>query len=201
MQDLALVEKAFSERAWYPLAAALLTLVISLWRLWQPAVWDRIPEKWQWLPAVLVSTSGAFVDAETHGKTLLMALAMSGYALFSCAMTSIGILHTAKRMKAFVQKPPSAPTVISLVLCAPLLGCSSLPKPRSVSDVAHELCESVLIGRPEVVADAKRQGLNPLDVARALCITNDVVRPFLANAEDAGDEAVGSAQRAGLLHE
>lgn len=195
MSEVDLIEKAVSERAWYPLAACVLTLVITLWRKAQPLVWERIPDRWQWVPATVLAGAGAFVDAEVSGKALVTALCLTFYSLFAGAMTAIGIAHTAKRIGA---KPPTGPTIVAIVLfCAS--GCSSLPRPRAVSDVAHDLCESVLVGRAEVVQKAKQQGLSPLEVARALCLTNEVVRPFLSSADSAGDEAIGSAQNAGLL--
>ena len=79
-------------------------------------------------------------------------------------------------------------------------GCASLKSTtRDISDVAHDMCEVVLMRRPEVLAQAKQQKLSPADVAKALCAVNDVVRPFLQGAHRAGAHAVVAAHRLGKL--
>lgn len=99
MSELDPVLKALESRAWYPFAAALLTLVIALWRNVQPAVWDLIPRRWQWVPVTLLGAAAGFVDAEVHGASLMMALVMALYASVSGGMTAIGFVHTYKRVK------------------------------------------------------------------------------------------------------
>lgn len=96
--ELSPVVVAIEHRAWYSLAAAVLTLAIALWRRYQPLVWDRIPRRWQWLPAVLVPAAGAFVHAEMTGLSIGVALAVTLYAMISGGMTAIGLAHTAKRI-------------------------------------------------------------------------------------------------------
>lgn len=76
--------------------------------------------------------------------------------------------------------------------------CSNLT-PKTVTDAAHDLCVAVFAGRAEVRAQAARQGVSPVDIARAACAINDVVRPFFAASQTAGDEAMGTAQKMGLV--
>jgi len=200
-QELLPVVQAIDARAWYPLVAGLLTLAIHAYKKFQPLVWNKIPSRWQWAPAMLVAGATGFVDAELTGKTLTMALVMTLYSFFSIGAPAVGMAHTVKRIAASKnpRPPPSMkPTVVALILLVP--GCGLFhPSPRSVSDVAHDLCESVLVGRAEVLGQAKRAGLSPAEVAQALCAVNSIVRPFLLSAGDAGDAAVGNAQQAGLL--
>jgi hypothetical protein len=194
------IVQALQARAWYPFAAAALTVLVALWRRFQPLVWEKIPQRWQWVPVVFVAASGGFVHAEIAGSSLTVALTSAVYALFSGAMTSIGIAHTYKRVAGMKDVAKSAPVAIVLFLL--LGGCASFKSTvRDVSDVARDMCEVVLAGRPEVVAQAKQQGLSPLEVAKALCAINTVVNPFLQGARDAGEDAVGEAHRAGLLRD
>lgn len=197
MPELTAIEAAINARAWYPLAAAILAFCIGLYRKLQPVVWDRIPTKWQWLPVALLSSATGFVDVEMHGQTLLHAVlgAVNGFLLIG--LPAIGMAHTFKRVVAST-KPVVPPAVVALVLFL-MPGCSVFKSPRSVSDAAHNLCELVLAERPEVIAQAKQKGISAEEVAKALCQINDIVRPFLAGASDAGDAAVGKAKAAGLL--
>jgi len=201
MTEFDVVLHAIQARAWYPLAAALLTVLIGLWRKLQPNVWSRIPTRWQWLPAVLVAGGGGFIDAASHGATWVFAVVTAVYAMLSGGVTAIGLAHTAKRVSGSVNTAGSVGTVALVLIAAlGLGGCAAFRTTvRDVSYVAHDLCESVLAQRAEVRAQAERQGISPLDVARALCAINDVVRPFVAGAEHAGDQAVGAAHRMGAL--
>lgn len=88
--------------------------------------------------------------------------------------------------------------VASSLLALALSGCGQL-RARTVSDVAHDACELFMVERAEVRMKAQRQGVSPLDVARALCAANEVVRPFLMAGREAAPEAVMAAQRMGAL--
>ncbi len=85
-----------------------------------------------------------------------------------------------------------------LTLAFALTGCGHV-EPKTVMDAAHDLCVTVFAGRPEIRAQAKKEGLSPIEVARAACAVNDIVRPFFAAGMSAGDEAMGKAQKLGLV--
>lgn len=103
--ELSPVVIALEHKAWYPLAAALLTLLINLWKRLQPLVWDQIPTRWQWVPAVLVSGAGGFVHATLTDASLTTALAVAFYAMVSGGITAIGVAHTYKRISGNADSP------------------------------------------------------------------------------------------------
>lgn len=98
METITQLIQAVQTRAWYAVAALALTLLIALWRMWQPKVWDKIPERLQWLPAVLLAAAGAFVAAWETGATWLEALVVAIYSALTTGTSAIGWAHTGKRL-------------------------------------------------------------------------------------------------------
>jgi hypothetical protein len=90
--------------------------------------------------------------------------------------------------------------LVLLVVLLVATACASLKAAtRDVSDVAKDMCEVVLAKRPEVLAQAKREKLSPVEVAQALCAVNDIANIFLQGAHRAGAQAVGEAHKLGKL--
>ena len=97
LEEISTVVAAIETRAWYPLAALLVTVVLRLLRQVQPEQWARLPQRWQWAPAVALSLLAAFVDAAASGATWQVALGMVAYSALA-ALTAIGAHHTSKRV-------------------------------------------------------------------------------------------------------
>lgn len=97
MTEIQNIVTAIESRAWYPLAALLVTIALRLLRQVSPEQWSRLPQRWQWAPAVLVSLLAAFVDAAASGATWQVALGMVAYSALA-ALTAIGAHHTVKRL-------------------------------------------------------------------------------------------------------
>lgn len=89
---------AIESRAWYSLAGLLVTLLLRLWSALAPRLSERIPRRWQWVPAVAVSSLAAFVDQQVAGAHWLVALGMAVYAAVSAGGVAIGAYHTVKRV-------------------------------------------------------------------------------------------------------
>jgi hypothetical protein len=99
MQDtITVLVAALSARAWYPLAAALVTCVIQVLKLVTPTTWERLPRRWQWVPAVLLATLGAFAEAASAGEHWGTAVALAVYGGITIGLASLGILHAGKRL-------------------------------------------------------------------------------------------------------
>jgi hypothetical protein len=84
--------------------------------------------------------------------------------------------------------------VLSLALFSILLllSCAGAPSPRTVSDVAKDLCVVTMGQRADVKAQAAHERVSPESIAKALCALNEIANPFLEAARRAGDEAVRS---------
>lgn len=192
---------AVSHRQWYPLAALTLTAAIASWRKFAPVIWNMVPSRWQWIPPILLGASTGFVDAELDGKPFVAALLAAGYAAVEIGLGSIGLAHTVKRAANMKSAAAAAKiTTVAVVLLA-CVGCASFKNSvRSVSDAAKDVCQAVLVERPEVKAQAARDKVSPAEIAAALCAVNDILSPFVQGARRAGDHAVGNAQRVGKLH-
>ena len=118
MQDVEALVAAIQSRAWYPAAALGLTLLINAAKTASPALWDRIPQRLQYLPIVVLAGAGAFVDAWASGVNWQVALALAAYSLLA-ALAGIGAHHTAKRVN------PGSAAALLLLCCAPLAtGCA-----------------------------------------------------------------------------
>lgn len=95
---IALIES----HAWYPLAAALITLTLRLWTHLPASIVERLPvlpREWQWVPPVVIALAGGFTEAAATGVPLWQALVLAAYAGVSGGMAAIGIHHTAKRIE------------------------------------------------------------------------------------------------------
>ena len=116
--DITTIVQSIQAHAWYPAAAGVITLLLALFRRVAPATWDRLPRRWQWVPAVLVATLGAFVDGYAQGAPWGVALALAGYAAVTAGLAAVGLVHVTKRVTgsgtdgstpADSAAPPTAP--------------------------------------------------------------------------------------------
>lgn len=97
-QDITAIVAAVEARAWYPAIAGAITLLLVLLRRISPETWDRLPRRWQWVPAVVLAALAAFVDAASSGVTWKVALALTFYSVLSAGMAAIGLHHSTKRV-------------------------------------------------------------------------------------------------------
>lgn len=81
---------AIEARAWYPAIGLGITIVIALWRVIQPKVWDKIPAKYKPVPALILSALTAFVTAFFSGQPWKVALGIAIYTLLSTGPTALG---------------------------------------------------------------------------------------------------------------
>lgn len=93
------IQQAIETRAWYPLAGIVITMVLAAWKRFGPSyLVGLIQRRWQWVPPVVVSALGAFVEAQTSGVSWVTASALAVYAGLSAGGVSIGFHHAAKRV-------------------------------------------------------------------------------------------------------
>lgn len=97
--------QAIQAHEWYPAAGLLLMVLIWIGKKAAPMVWDRIPVKWQWTPAVLAAGAMAFIDGWQEGLPWLQTLSLAVYALVSTGGVAIGAWHTVKRIGSGTEKP------------------------------------------------------------------------------------------------
>ena len=104
---------AIQSRAWYPALALGVTLLIAVWRVVQPAVWDKIPSKYKPVPALILTALTAFVTAFQSGEHWTVAVGIAIYTIFSVWPTSLGAAEVYLRLfKKEVEKlSPSDPPV------------------------------------------------------------------------------------------
>lgn len=87
---------AIQARAWYPVLAIALFLLLDLWKRIFPVWGPRIPEGWRFLPAVIVAAAGGFVDAYVSGARWQLACVMALYGVLAIAGTAMGIQGAVK---------------------------------------------------------------------------------------------------------
>ena len=169
--DITTIVQSIQAHAWYPAAAGVITLLLALFRRVAPTTWDRLPRRWQWVPAVALATLGAFVDGYAQGVSWRVALALAAYAALTAGAAAIGLVHVTKRVTGSGADggvtatgdaaPPAADTpstlrsgAVGLVFVAlGLLGALTL------SGCAGTFEESRLAGAPAAAAPS------PADVA------------------------------------
>lgn len=96
--DITAIVQSIQAHAWYPAAAGVITLLLALFRRIAPATWERLPRRWQWVPAVVLATLGAFVDGYAQGVPWRVALALAAYAALTAGAAAIGLVHVTKRV-------------------------------------------------------------------------------------------------------
>lgn len=96
--DITAIVQSIQAHAWYPAAAGVITLLLALFRRVAPATWDRLPRRWQWVPAVVLATLGAFADGYAQGVPWSVALALAAYAALTAGAAAIGLVHVTKRV-------------------------------------------------------------------------------------------------------
>ena len=98
MDNITQIIQAIQTHAWYSVAALALTLAILVWKQVQPQVWAKIPEKWQWVPAVVLAAVTAFVAAWQTGATVVQAVAVALFTALTGGTSAIGLHHTGKQL-------------------------------------------------------------------------------------------------------
>lgn len=99
MNELQPILEAIETRAgWYPILGAVVTVVVMALKRVSPDLWAKLPQKWQWTPAVLIALCGGFADSYAADSVWWVALLMAVYAAATAGMAAVGIHHTAKRV-------------------------------------------------------------------------------------------------------
>ena len=88
------IRAAIDSGAWYTAAGLIITLLVTVWKKVQPAAFELISTKYQWIPAVVLASLAAFATSFAAGEPWYMAVV----GLFNAALTAIGAHHTVKRM-------------------------------------------------------------------------------------------------------
>jgi uncharacterized membrane protein YhaH (DUF805 family) len=140
--------QAVRDGAWYAVFGYAITLVIALWRIWQPSVWKRIPRRWQWAPALGLTGLTTFVAAWQLGVEPAHAVAVAVWAVLVGGPAAIGMAHTAKRLLEKKEEPPPdepklhiTVTKVGLVFTVVILaGCAgSLEQARATRIASRDL--------------------------------------------------------------
>lgn len=188
--------QAIADRAWYPLFAYLFSLLILIWRTWQPRLFEErdgkppiIPKGAQWAPALALTGLAAFVEAFLSGLTVEVAVAVTAYAVATGGPLAIGVHRISKELKSGV--PTALQAAVLFIGVAGLSGCASMkPVVRTVDDLAREACNFYF---------SDRMGISLEDAARTYCKVREDWAPFidpLLRAQEEGGEL--AAQRLGL---
>ncbi len=204
--DIGRLIEAIQQRAWYPLVAYVLTIMIALWARWQPRLFEPqgdkpaiIPTRVQWLPALVLAGAGAFVGAWSSGLSWQLAVGVTLYTMAVGGPMSVGVHRIAKEASGRKGEPASGRSgagglAAGLVLFVAVAGwsapaCSSAkPILRTVNDVARSMC---------AIFFAERQGISIQDAARAFCATENALRPWIDEALKAQAAAAARAEAEG----
>lgn len=157
--DITTIVQSIQAHAWYPAAAGVITLLLALFRRVAPATWDRLPRRWQWVPAVVLATLGAFVDGYAQGAPWGVALALAGYAAATTGMAAIGLAHAGKRIGESGGTTPTATAPVVETPPATLRSLTLLLALFAVTGCATTFDEARLAGAPRAAATT------PADVA------------------------------------
>lgn len=194
--------EAISARLWYPFAAYLFAILIQVFQVWQPRLFEErdgrdpiVPKRLQWAPALVVTGLAAFVEAFYAGLGLPMAVAISAYAVATGGPAVVGAHRIAKELKGSGGLPLSSGAllvVLAVGLGGSTIGGCAAAKPivRTVDNLAQEAC-ALYFG--------EQIGLSFEDALRTYCQTREALDPFveaiLAAQQEAGPQA---AQKLGL---
>lgn len=104
-ETLTLLIQAIEGKQWYLTAGLAITVLIWFGRKLAPVVWDWIPTRFQWAPAVALAAGMAFVDGWQDGLPWAQAVFLAVYAAVSAGGIAIGGWHTVKRLAGGAPKP------------------------------------------------------------------------------------------------
>ena len=90
--------QAIQAKAWYPAIGLIATLVVALWRVVQPTVWDKIPSQYKVIPALALTVLSSFVAAFASGETWQVAIFLALYALITSWPLSVGTADIYNRL-------------------------------------------------------------------------------------------------------
>lgn len=195
---------AIQARAYYPLFAFALTILIAIFARWQPRLFEPqgdkppiIPERIQWLPALLLAGATAFVGAWSSGLSWHMAVGVALYTMAVGGPATVGVHRMAKEARGRKGEPASGrpPNVggiaagvvlfVAVAIGSGAPGCSSAkPILRTVHDVARSLC---------AIHYAELHGFSVEDAAKAFCSTEEALRPWIDEALRAQRAAAAKA--------
>jgi hypothetical protein len=167
--------EAIQQRSYYPLAAYLLTILIAVWARWQPRLFEPkggkgalIPDRLQWLPAVLLAGAGAFVGAFASGLSWQLAIGVTAYTMAVGGPMAVGVHRIAKETSGHKGAPasgsPSAGGIAAgLVLflavagwSAPACGATQKSERPPCQDTTLAAIVAACIG--EITAACKAEG-------------------------------------------
>jgi len=159
MPEIVAITQSIQAHAWYPAAAGVITLLLALFRRVAPATWDRLPRRWQWVPAVVLAMLGAFVDGYAQGVSWRVALALAGYAALTAGMAAIGLVHAGKRVGESGSATPTATAPVVETPPATMRSLTLLLALLALTGCATTFEESRLAGAPRAAAPS------PSDIA------------------------------------
>ena len=181
------INDAIGQRAYYPLAAFLITILVSLLRKLGPDLFNRIPKNFQWLPAVILNAGGAFIEAEASGEAVSSAILLALYAAVLGGSASVGAHHISKRLSPVIKEGALGIALIVSVAFS-LTSCAGIkPVIKTIDDLAQDACGMFF---------ADRMGISWEDAARAYCNTREALAPFIDPLLEAQAKAGGEAAAA-----
>jgi hypothetical protein len=128
----------------------------------------KLPKWAQPIPGFAMALAVALLEQLQSGSTIWDSLLVLAFGFFGGA----GLYHTAKRWTPGASSKAAAALVL-LVAVPCMSGCGIV---RSASDEVASVCEGYLAAQPQVQAQAAKERVSPLDIARAICLANDAGR-------------------------
>lgn len=165
---------AIQAKAWYPLIAYAIAIIISVWSRWQPRLLEEVDGKppilnprIQWLPAVIIAGGSAFIDGYFSNYSWQLSLGLALYTMSTGGVGAVGVHRVAKEAKG------GAAAALVLVMILGLSQACSFQEAKgpinTADDVARYLC---------AVFHSKKAGISLQEAIDTSCDTLEKIRPF-----------------------
>lgn len=170
MDEVKGLSDAIEAKAWYPLVAYAVALLIRIFRTWKPRLFEEkdgkpaiLPARIQWLPALLLAAATACVDGFASGYSWKITLILVIYAAATGGVGAVGVHRVGKEL--------AGKTLVLLCLLPALTACAEAkPYLRTADDVASALCAAFF---------SEKQGISLEQAAETFCRDKRQIQPWI----------------------
>jgi hypothetical protein len=180
LENIPSLIEAVQARAWYNVVGFAVVILLAVVRSapWAALLFEAIPDRVKWLPAVVLSGLSSGVLSWQAGDTWQVALGTLLFVMATGGPLAVGLHRVAKEAKPKLPRGGSGIAVLCLVLGSPLLsGCAALtsavPIITAVAatmdriaaevDRMDQVVDSVFVTYPEIADLERGEWLDVID--------------------------------------
>lgn len=176
MDEVKGLSDAIQVKAWYPLVAYAVALLIRIITVWKPRLLEEVdgkppllPKRIQWLPAVLIAAGTALWDGFSAGYSWQTSLILVVYAAATGGPGAVGVYRIGK--ETFKKTAKVTAALLLLALPLGLSACAEVkPYLRTANDYAPSVCAAFF---------SQKQGISVEQAAELFCKTQKQLQPWI----------------------